>query len=165
MMNVASSSSVAVSFGSRRLKRMTPSGAARAPVTITSPSTSSALANSEPMIDVCATTVCPARSAKITMNSSGRLPSVDCSTPGHGRSVAPADLLGPEADDVRERGERDRGQRERHARGPPGVARDAGRGGRREGDHQRDPLDAGEGGRREVMARIFADGADGLRER
>ena len=81
MMNVANRSSVAVSLGRRRWKRMTPSGAARAPVTITRPSTSSALANSEPMIDVCATTVCPARSAKITMKSSGRLPSVDCSTP------------------------------------------------------------------------------------
>jgi hypothetical protein len=48
---------------------------------ITMPSTSSALAKIEPMIDVCATTTCPLFSAKMTMNSSGRLPSVDCSTP------------------------------------------------------------------------------------
>src|SRR4051794_29884181 len=53
----------------------------RAPTTITSPSTSSALAKIEPRIEVCATTVSPARSAKITTNSSGRLPSVDCSSP------------------------------------------------------------------------------------
>ncbi len=81
MMKVASSSSVAVSLGRRRWKRITPSGAARAPVTITSPRTSRALANSDPMMDVWATTTCPARRANTTMNSSGRLPSVDCRTP------------------------------------------------------------------------------------
>ena len=58
-----------------------PSGAWRAPTTMTRPSTSSALAKIEPTIDVCATTTSPARSAKMTTNSSGRLPSVDCSTP------------------------------------------------------------------------------------
>ena len=81
MMKLVTSSSVEVSIGSRCLNRITPSGAARAPTTITTPSTSSALAKIEPMIDVCATTVSPSRSAKITTNSSGRLPSVDCSTP------------------------------------------------------------------------------------
>ena len=81
MMKLHSSSSVAVSFGSRAQKRMQPSSERRAPTTITSPSTSSALAKIDPMIDVCATTVCPACSAKITTNSSGRLPSVDCSRP------------------------------------------------------------------------------------
>ena len=53
----------------------------RAPTTITAPRTSSALANSEPTTDVCATTTWPADSAKSTMKNSGRLPSVDCSTP------------------------------------------------------------------------------------
>ena len=33
------------------------------------------------MIDVCATTISPAESAKTTMKNSGRFPSVDCSTP------------------------------------------------------------------------------------
>ena len=47
----------------------------------TRPSTSNALAKRLPRIEVCATTVSPARSAKMTMKSSGRLPSVDCSTP------------------------------------------------------------------------------------
>ena len=81
MMKLATSSSVAVSLGSRGPKRITPSDAWRAPSTITRPSTSSALASSEPMIDVWATTTSPARSAKMTTKSSGRLPSVDCSTP------------------------------------------------------------------------------------
>jgi hypothetical protein len=39
------------------------------------------LANSEPMIEVCATTTSPARSAKMTTTSSGRLPRVACITP------------------------------------------------------------------------------------
>ena len=65
----------------RRRSASMPSGELRAPTTITRPSTSSALANSEPMIDVCATTTSPARRAKTTTKNSGRLPSVDCSTP------------------------------------------------------------------------------------
>ncbi len=68
---------------------MIPSGDRRAPITITRPSTSSALARIEPTIAVCATTSSPAFSAKMTTNSSGRLPSVDCSmpvTPGPKRS-------------------------------------------------------------------------------
>ncbi len=81
MMNTVTSSSVAVSLGSRREKRIVPSGARRAPTTITRPSTSSALAKIEPTIAVCATTSSPFCSAKITTNSSGRLPSVDCSIP------------------------------------------------------------------------------------
>ena len=80
-MNSESSSRVAVSFGSRCRNRITPSGATREPATIARPSTSSAFANSEPRIEVCATTICPARSEKRTMNNSGRLPSVDCSAP------------------------------------------------------------------------------------
>ena len=80
-MKTASRSSVVVSFGSRAWKRMTPSSARVAPATIARPRTRSALANSEPRIDVCATTISPAASEKRTMKSSGRLPSVDCSTP------------------------------------------------------------------------------------
>ena len=80
-MKTASSRSVAVSFGNRFRKRMTPSCAESEPATIARPSTSSAFANSEPRIDVCATTTSPAASAKRTTKSSGRLPSVDCSTP------------------------------------------------------------------------------------
>ena len=70
-----------MSFGSRGWKRMTLPSLAREPAMITSPSTSSALANRLPRMLVCATTTSPALSAKITTNSSGRLPSVDCSTP------------------------------------------------------------------------------------
>ena len=81
MMNVEISSSVAVSLGSRGLKRITPSFARRAPATITSPSTSSALTRIEPRIAVSATTFSPAWSAKITTKNSGRLPSVDWRNP------------------------------------------------------------------------------------
>ena len=81
MMKTETRSSVAVSFGSRGLNRIRPSSALRAPTTITRPRTSSALANTEPMSDVCATTVSPADSAKITMKNSGRLPSDDCRKP------------------------------------------------------------------------------------
>ena len=70
-----------MSFASLRPNRMQLSGARVAPTTITSPRTSSALAKIEPMIDVWATTVWPACSAKITTNSSGRLPNVDCINP------------------------------------------------------------------------------------
>ncbi len=81
MMNTVTSSSVAVSRGSLWEKRITPSGAFIAPTTITRPSTSIALAKIDPMIAVCATTSSPFCSAKITTNSSGRLPSVDCNIP------------------------------------------------------------------------------------
>ncbi len=81
MMKLETSSSVAVSFGRRRPNRITPSFDFHAPATITSPRTSSALTRIEPMIAVSATTSCPALSAKMTTKNSGRLPSVDCSTP------------------------------------------------------------------------------------
>jgi len=80
-MKTASSRSVAVSIGRRLRKRMTPSSDARTPATITSPSTSSAFAKIEPMIEVWATTVLPAFRAKRTTKNSGRLPRVDWSTP------------------------------------------------------------------------------------
>ena len=81
MMKPDSSSSVVVSFGSRAENRMTPSSDWRAPTTITKPSTSSALAKIEPMIENWATTISPFDSAKMTTKNSGRLPSVDCRTP------------------------------------------------------------------------------------
>ena len=75
------SSSVAVSFGSRGLNRITPSGTRTAPATITSPRTSSALTRIDPRIAVSATICWPASSANRTTKNSGRLPSVDWSTP------------------------------------------------------------------------------------
>ena len=50
-------------------------------MTITSPSTSRALAKIEPINEVCATTTSPDPSAKRTMKNSGRFPSVDCRNP------------------------------------------------------------------------------------
>ena len=94
-MKTASSSSVAVSFGSRAWKRITPSPAWRDPAMIVRPSTSSAFANSDPRIDVWATTISPAASENSTMNSSGRLPSVDWRTPVDGGTEARADRLVP----------------------------------------------------------------------
>ena len=81
MMNTASRRRVAVSLGSREPKRMIPSSDRRAPTKRVAPSTRSALANSEPRIDAWATTTSPAESANRTTKSSGRLPSVDWSTP------------------------------------------------------------------------------------
>ena len=95
-----------MSFGSRAPKRITPSFAWRVPATIARPRTSSAFANREPMIEVCATTVSPAESAKSTMKSSGRLPSVDCRTPVMAGPKRAADGLRPDADNPREPGER-----------------------------------------------------------
>ena len=54
-MNDDMSSRVAVSFGSRVLKRMTPSVVRSAPAMMTKPSTSSALTRIEPRIAVSAT--------------------------------------------------------------------------------------------------------------
>ncbi len=83
-----------MSFGSRFWNRITPPSDELAPTAIASPSTSSAFANSEPRIENCATTSSPALSEKITMKSSGRLPSVDCSTPvTAGPNLAPTDSV------------------------------------------------------------------------
>ncbi len=72
---------IALSFGSRTENRIRPSELVQQPAMITSPSTRSAFANTEPMIEVCATTSSPCESAKTTTKNSGRLPSVDCMTP------------------------------------------------------------------------------------
>ena len=113
-----------MSCGSRARNRMTPSGEFREPAMITSPSTSSPFANSEPRIEVRATTISPAESANSTMNSSGRLPSVDCSAPGDRRPVALADGLGRDRDRPREPTERD-GRDDEHDDGL-GVRRSGG---------------------------------------
>lgn len=81
IMNTTSIRSIVVSFGSLRLNRITPSSERHAPATIVRPRTRSAFASNDPRIDVCATTISPARRAKMTMNNSGRFPSVDWSTP------------------------------------------------------------------------------------
>lgn len=76
MMNTDINNSVAASFGSRLWNRMIPSLEWMAPAINTNPSTSSALANSDPRTAVWATVTSPARKANITTNSSVRLPSV-----------------------------------------------------------------------------------------
>ena len=117
-MKTASRSSVAVSFGRRVPKRMhAVRSPRRAPATIASPSTSSAFANSEPRIDVCATTISPAESAKSTMKSSGRLPSVDWSTPVTAGPKRRADRLGADADEPGEPGRARRPQTTKVATG------------------------------------------------
>ena len=80
-MNDETSSSVAVSLGSRGLNRMMPSFATSEPQIRTTPSTSSALTRIDPRIAVWATTTAPACNAKMTTKNSGRLPTVDCRTP------------------------------------------------------------------------------------
>jgi hypothetical protein len=70
-----------VSFGSRAPNVIVPSGCFVEPATIASPSTRRAFAKREPRIENWATTSSPAESAKSTMKSSGRFPSVDCSAP------------------------------------------------------------------------------------
>ena len=83
-----------MSFGNRAPKRMQRSVATRLPATIERPSTSSAFANSDPRIDVCATTISPAERANRTTKSSGRFPSVDCRTPvTAGPNRAPIDSV------------------------------------------------------------------------
>ena len=105
---------------------MTPSSDWRAPTTITKPSTSSALAKIDPMIENWATTTSPLDSAKMTTKNSGRLPSVDCSTPGHRRAEVLADLLGGERDHPGQPGEREARDDEREQVGGARVVQHAG---------------------------------------
>ena len=94
MRKTARSRSVAVSFGSLAPKVIFPSGRRIDPAAIASPSTRSAFAKSEPRIENWATTTSPAESAKRTMNSSGRFPSVDWSAPvTAGPNRAPTDSV------------------------------------------------------------------------
>ena len=81
MMKLVISSSVAVSRGSLESKRIVPLGSARAPATMTRPSTNRALTRIEPRIAVSATIRSPAISANRTTKNSGRLPSVACIRP------------------------------------------------------------------------------------
>ena len=118
-------------------------GRASEPARRTRPSTSSAVANSEPTIALWATTRSPARSAKITTKSSGRLPSVACSSPVAGGADALADLLGRDGHDPGHAGERRRRDQERRRASPTREVRH-----RRErdkrGDHgEADALDRG----------------------
>ena len=62
--------------------------------------------------------------------------------PGDGRARTLAHLLGGETDDVRQAGERDGRERERQQRGPAGVVRDARQRGRHPDDDQHDALAA-----------------------
>ena len=94
MRKTARSTSVAVSFGSLAPNVIFPSGRRIDPAAIASPSTRSAFAKSEPRIENWATTTSPAESAKRTMNSSGRFPSVDWSAPvTAGPNLAPTDSV------------------------------------------------------------------------
>ena len=117
MRKLASISSVALSFGRRCLKRITPSLDSTEPAKMTSPSTKSAFAKIEPRIDARATTSSPAREAKTTMKNSGRLPSVDWRSAGHGRPEALAHLLRREGDDPRKARKRERRDPEGQKRG------------------------------------------------
>ena len=81
MMKTQASSSVAVSRATFGWNVITPPRARSAPTTRTKPSTSSAVANSDPTIALWATTRSPLFSANSTTNSSGRLPSVACRSP------------------------------------------------------------------------------------
>ncbi len=118
----------------------------RAPTMITIPSTSSAFANSEPTTEVCATTTCPSASAKITMNSSGRLPSVDCRTPvTAGPNFTPTCSVAKETIEASAASET-RGDDEREHAGRAGVVAEAGAGRREDRDEEGDALAARERG-------------------
>ena len=84
----ASIVSVTVIRGASLAKRWVPF--LSPPTSSASPSTSSELARIEPTSAACTTCTSPARSAKMQTNSSGRLPSADCSTP-----VAPGPMRLP----------------------------------------------------------------------
>ena len=106
-MKTTSISSVVVSFGSRRPKRMTPSSERHAPAMIARPRTRSAFASSDPRIDVCATTISPALSAKMTMKSSGQVPERRLEDARRRRPEASPDGLRAHADRPGEQRERD----------------------------------------------------------
>ena len=108
-MKTASSSSVAVSFGSRAPEaHHAVLARAPRPPTITRPSTSSAFANSEPMIEVCATTISPACEREHHDEELGQVAERRLQHAGDGRAEPLADRLRRERDDhPREPRERD----------------------------------------------------------
>ncbi len=79
------------------------------------------------MSAVWTTTTSPAWSAKIEMNSSGRLPRADWRTPGLARPETVPELVGARADDPGEPGEGDRRDDEHRRVGRPAEAQDGGR--------------------------------------
>ena len=104
-MNVTISRSVAVSFGRRGLKRMIPSRARHAPVTITIPSTSSALAKIEPMTAYCATITSPGGQREQDDEELRQVPERRLEHARHARAVAVPDGLRRDRHDPRETGE------------------------------------------------------------
>ena len=94
MMKTVTSSSVAVSLGSRWEKRITPSGARCAPTTITRPSTSRALAKIEPTIAVWATTQLALLQREDDHEQLRQVAERGLQHAGHRRAEALAELLG-----------------------------------------------------------------------
>ena len=125
MMNTVTSSSVAVSFGSRLLKRITPSFAVPR-------ADHDHRAEHEQRVGEQR-----ADDRRLRHHGLARLQREDhdeqlgqvaerrLQQPGHRRAELLADLLGGERHDVGEPGERDRRQAERQQRGAAAVARDA----------------------------------------
>ena len=102
-------------------KRLAP--CRRPPTKNARPSTSRLLARIEPMSAVWTTTTRPAWSAKIEMNSSGRLPRADWRTPGRARPEPMPELVRPATDDP---GQRRRGRpRDTTKTSPCGRIREA----------------------------------------
>ena len=115
MMRLVTSSSVAVSLGSWGLKRIVRSGSRRAPTTITSPSTSSALDEDRAEDRRLRRPSAGRRSARTgprrTRAGSRASPAA---APVIAGAEALADLLGGERHDPGGAGQRERGQDERH---------------------------------------------------
>ena len=112
MMNTVTCKSVAVSRGSRFEKRMTPSCERRAPTTITRPSTSSALASTEPTIAVCATIELALLQREDHDEQLGQVAERRLQQARHARPEALAELLRGERDDPSEPRQRQRRQQE-----------------------------------------------------
>ena len=125
MRKLASSSNVALSFGRRGWKRITPSLDSTEPAKITSPSTSSAFAKIEPMIDVRRDDDLAGREREDDDEELGQVAERRLQQPGHRRPEALADLLRRERDDPREPRERERRDAERQERRRPAEVRDA----------------------------------------
>ena len=139
-------SRVAVSCGSRRPKRMQPSFAWTDPATITSPSTSSALAKIEPIREVWATTTSPEPEREHDDEELGQVAEGRLHEARDGRAKPEPDLLGGQCDHPREPGERRRRGREGGHRAAAGVAKDTREGRNRGSCRQKTLLPASHGG-------------------
>ena len=126
-----------MSFGSRGWKRMTPPSLAREPAMITSPSTSSALANRLPRMLVCATTTSPAFEREDHHEQLGQVAERRLQHAGQPWADVVAQRVRPERDEPRQPGQRDRDEREDDQPVDAGVvehaAEDGGEG------HEREP--------------------------